>query len=256
VVAATLSPSRAKAGHFYVWMAGVCALIAFTAFAGTYWLQVPAGTFVGQPILHLHAILFSAWPLFFLFQTWQAANGRLAQHRAWGLAGVSLATAMVLVGLAVAVNSVTVSRSTETAGVLAFMIVPVSAIAVFGVLVAAAIANINRPEWHKRLMLVATISILQAAVARYVFLARTGGGPGKRPGLGPPQHVEITVPAGLAIDMLIVAAIVYDWRTRGRPHPAYLVAGGLVLAVQLLRVPLSSTPAWLDTAAALASFGR
>jgi hypothetical protein len=43
---------------------------------------------------------------------------------------------------------------------------------------------------------------------------------------------------------LIVAAIVYDWRTRGRPHPAYWIAGGAWLAIQLLRIPFSKTPAW------------
>ena len=29
-----------------------------------------------------------------------------------------------------------------------------------------------------------------------------------------------------------------------RPHPAYLIGGGIVLATQLLRVPLSTTAAW------------
>ena len=35
------------------------------------------GTFVGSPLLHLHALLFSAWTLFFLLQTTFAARGRV-----------------------------------------------------------------------------------------------------------------------------------------------------------------------------------
>jgi hypothetical protein len=44
MVAVALNPARRKAGYFYVWMAAVCALIAFGGFAPTYWLQLPAGT--------------------------------------------------------------------------------------------------------------------------------------------------------------------------------------------------------------------
>jgi hypothetical protein len=56
--------------------------------------------------------------------------------------------------------------------------------------------------------------------------------------------VFVSVPPGLAVDLLLVAAIVYDWRTRGRPHPVYLIGGALLLANQLLAVPISATPAW------------
>jgi hypothetical protein len=47
----------------------------------------------------------------------------------------------------------------------------------------------------------------------------------------------------------------YDMRTRGRPHPAYLIGGAIVLAVQVLRVPLSTTPLWYAIADFLARFG-
>src|SRR5258708_32291878 len=98
MVATTISPTRASTGRFYVWMAGACALIAFGGFAETYWLQLAQGTFVGGPLLHLHGLLFSAWTLLFLSQTWLAANDQLEHHRAWGVVGISLATAMVFVG--------------------------------------------------------------------------------------------------------------------------------------------------------------
>jgi hypothetical protein len=55
--------------YFYVGMAAACVLIAFESFAGTYWLQLPAGTFVGSPIIHLHAVLFSGWTILLLSQT-------------------------------------------------------------------------------------------------------------------------------------------------------------------------------------------
>ena len=83
-------------------MAGACLVIAVGGFAPTYWLQLAPGTFVGSPLVHLHGALFTAWPVFLLLQTTFAARRRMDRHRAWGLFGISLATAMVCVGFAVA----------------------------------------------------------------------------------------------------------------------------------------------------------
>jgi hypothetical protein len=248
--------SAGNARHwFYVWMAGVCVFIAFVGFAPTYWLQLAPGTFVGSPLLHLHGLLFTAWPLYLLLQTVLAARGRVARHRAWGLLGVSLATAMVFVGFAVA-NDVLVVRLAAGFGdrARAFHIASTSLITLFGILVAAAIVNVSRPEVHKRLMLLATIAMLPPAIARLFFAVSVGIGPGLRPGIGPPRTVESILAPTLIADALILAGLVYDMRTRGRPHPAYLIGGALILAVQLLRVPVSTTQWWYAAAEFLARF--
>ena len=39
-------------------------------------------------------------------------------------------------------------------------------------------------------------------------------------------------------------AIVFDWRTRGRPHPVYVYGGIALVAVKLLNWPISVTPLW------------
>ena len=90
MVAATLASASRKTGTFYVWMAAACAAIAFGGFAPTYWLQLAPHAFIGPPLIHLHAVLFAAWPVLLLSQTFLAANSKLNQHRAWGLAGISL----------------------------------------------------------------------------------------------------------------------------------------------------------------------
>jgi hypothetical protein len=253
MVAVVLDSGRARVSHFYVWMAAVCALVAFGGFAPTYWLQLPAGTFVGPPLLHVHGMLFSAWTLLLLSQALLAANGRLDHHRAWGLAGISLATAMVVIGIAAAILTL---RTGLAAGYgdrsRAFFILPVSAVVMFGGFFIAAVANIRHPEAHKRLMLLATIVLLQAAMARVFFVLITGGGPGLRPGLGAPPPLAIGLVPGLIVEFLIVAGIVYDWRTRGRPHRVWLIGAAIVTAVTLLRGPLSGTRGWLAIADHLA----
>ena len=246
---------RESTRWFYVWMAGACALIAFGGFAPTYWLQLAPGTFVGSPLLHLHGWLFSAWTFYFVAQTTFVAMGRLERHRTWGLAGISLATAMVLVGFAAA-DEVLTRRLAAGFGdrARAFHIVSTSMAALFGAFVVAAIVLVRRPEVHKRLMLLATISILPPAIARVFYAVNVGMGAGLRPGLAGPRTVESVLLSALLADLLIVAAMTYDWRKRGRIHPAYLMGGGIIVAVQLLRAPLSKTQWWYSIADVLSRF--
>ena len=251
----TVTISQSAFPRFYVWMAIACVVIAFGGFAPTYWLQLPAGTFVGSRLLHLHGALFFAWTILLLVQTVLVASGRLPNHRAMGLAGIALASAMVFTGIAAAIGTLTLGLS-EGYGdrSRAFMIIPVTAIGLFAGFFAAAIANIQRPEWHKRLMILATVSLLQAAMGRVFFVLITGGGPGLRPGLGAPPPLSIGLVPSLIVELLIVAGMAYDWKTRGRPHPAWLIGVAVITAVILIRGPIAGTSAWLATADFLSSF--
>jgi hypothetical protein len=162
---------------------------------------------------------------------------------------------MVLVGFAAA-DEVLTRRLAAGFGnrALAFHIVSTSMAALFGVLVCAAIAYVRRPDVHKRLMLLATISVLPPAIARVFYVVNVGMGAGLRPGLSGPRTVESVLISALLADLLIVVAMTYDWRTRGRIHPAYLIGGGIIVAVQFLRAPLSTTRWWYSTADFLARF--
>lgn len=250
MAASASAVSPAVTGRFFLVMALVCALIAFLGFAPTYWAPLAAGTLTEAPIVHLHGLLFSAWSLFFVTQAALVATARPAQHRAMGLIGIALASAMLFVGLATAIHSadahITAGFGDRARG---FLIVPVTTILFFAVAVTVAVAVRSRPEVHKRWMLVGSVAILMAAVARIVRFLRFG----TDVPAGPPP-IEASIVAGLATDLLIVAAIAYDWRKRGRPHPAYWVAGGAWLAIQLLRIPFSKTQAWHACADALLAF--
>ena len=236
---------RARAGvaaparYFYFHMALACMAVAFLGFAPTYWLPLAAGSFASTPVVHFHGLLFFTWTLYFAFQTWLAASGRTARHRSLGVIGVSLATAMTIFGFLVAVNAMKRSAAIgQTDAGIAFAIVPLSGILFFAVVFALAIANTRRPEIHKRLMLLAGISILDAAVARWFLTFLAPPGP---PG---PPPVPVTIAPALVAYLLLVVAIAADWRTRGRPHPVYIYGGAALLAVKLLNWPISTTAAW------------
>jgi hypothetical protein len=231
--------ATSHARYFYFYMALACIAVAFLGFAPTYWLPMASGKVPPMPVVHFHGMLFFAWTLYFAFQSWLAASGQVARHRTIGLIGVSLATAMTIFGFLVAVNAMKRSAALGlTDEGIAFAIVPLSGILFFAVAFTLAIANVRRPEIHKRLMLLAGISLLDAAVARWflTFLAPPGA-------IGPPP-VPVTIAPALVAYLLLVAAIVFDWRTRGRPHPVYVYGGIALVAVKLLNWPISATPLW------------
>jgi hypothetical protein len=69
--------------RFYFWLSLVCLAIGIGGFAPTYWLQVPAGTFTGSPLMHIHAVVFTGWLVLLVGQNWRIAQGRLDHHKAW-----------------------------------------------------------------------------------------------------------------------------------------------------------------------------
>jgi len=99
-------------------------------------------------------------------------------------------------------------------------------------------------------MLLAGISILDAAVARWFLTFLAPPGPA-----GPPP-VIVTIPPALIAYLLLVAAMVFDWRTRGRPHRVYVIGGIALVAVKILNLPISTTHAWHSIAGGILAMAQ
>ena len=236
-------PAAERRSSFYLFMAGLFVVIAFGGFTPTYWAKLAGGSFRGAPIIHIHGALFFAWTLFFFVQTALVASGRTLRHRDWGLAGIALATAMAITIVLAAIHSIKVAQGIGMGDAARrFTVVSLSGLVLFSAFIALAIANVRRPEVHKRLMLLAMVPLMHAATAR-LFLTAFAPSDAK----GPPP-IFVSVPPGLVVDLAIVAGIVHDWRTRGRPHPVYLWGGAALLATQLGSVPLGASATWLAIA--------
>jgi hypothetical protein len=214
---------------FYTGMALAAIVAVFIGFSRTYYLR---SRFQDGPLpfyLQAHGAAFSAWMMFFLTQTSLVAAGRTDVHRRLGWAGAALAAFMVMVALTAAVVS---GRRNFAAGFesesLTFLTTPVFSMVVFLALVATAVYHRRAPETHKRLMLLATISILDAATARW-----------------PIAIVQTSSWAyyGFA-DLFIAAAIVYDVISRRRIHPAYIWGSLVIVVSQYLRDVIGQTDAW------------
>ena len=219
---------------FYSSMAIAMGLTVLIGFASTYYVPLLSGrpivTLSGGAagsLVHLHGVLFTSWMVLFVIQTTLVASHRVAIHRRLGTAGVALAAAMVAVGTATAIS--TAARGSAPAGIdpLAFLAIPLFDMILFATFVTAAVVKRRNRETHKRLMLLAYVSIVVAAVARL---------PGVLP-LGPLAFFGIAF-------LFVVVASAYDYASRRRVHPVY-VWGGLLIAVSVpARLAISSTGPW------------
>jgi hypothetical protein len=245
---ATASGVRAASRNFYVWMAGSFLIVAFGGFIPTYWAKVATGSFHAEPIIHIHGALLFTWICFYFVQTLLVAKGRTLDHRAWGLAGIALFTAMMC---SILVGEEAVLARNQALGfgdaALRFSAVTLTAWPVMAVIFTLAIVKIRKPETHKRLMTLLMIGIMTPAIARvFVTLFAPPGASGPPPPL-------VALPASLVADLFLVVAIVRDWRMLGRPHPVYVYGGIATLAQELLTAPIASTAAWMQIAKAFAS---
>lgn len=145
-------------------------VIAITVggFAKSYYL----GSYFHAPALPLttriHGAAFTAWVIFFLAQTMLVASHRTDVHRKLGWIGAALAAFMCVIAIKtaiMAVHAAVVCCNAELAR--GFLIVPVSDVIVFGILVGCAVAYRRDAIAHKRLMLLATLAILDAATGRW-----------------------------------------------------------------------------------------
>jgi hypothetical protein len=229
VPARTLIRSEPK--FFYFQMSLVCMAVAYLGFLPSYWTPMVAGTLREAPVTHIHGAIFFSWSLYIVFQSWLGATRQIARHRAVGLIGVSLATAMLIFGVMVSIQRMreTAAAGQAEAGV-GIAIVALSNILLFAALIVFALVNIRRPEWHKRLMLMAAISILGAPIARWLMV-----------------YLHVPPPASLSdwlACLLAAVPMLQDWRVRGRPHNAYWLAFSAIVAVRLVRIPFGESQLW------------
>jgi hypothetical protein len=228
-------------------MALVCMAVAFLGFLPTYWMRVAQGTAHFDPVVHIHGLIFFTWTVFFVFQTWIAASGQVARHRLVGLIGVSLATAMVILGVLVAMHSMHGRAANGQADFgLQRSVVALTDITCFAVSMVAAFFNIPRPEWHKRLMLTAAISILGAPIFRWFVVF------GHIPR---PTPLYVALEAQGVVILLCLVPILCDWRVNGRVHPAYMWGFSGVVIARLLQATAGPTDAWHGIASWVNSLG-
>jgi len=215
---------------FYSGMAIAILMVIFVGFSRTFYLRPYFHSERLIPLLILHGMIFSSWLALFVTQTTLVATKRTRIHMKLGIAGGVIAALMIIIGSFTAIVRAKGPSPLPDVNPLSFLTIPLGDMLVFGILVSAAFYFRRKLDTHKRLMLLSSIALLPAGVARWPIGFIETGGP--------------LVFYGLA-DLFIVPCLVFDIVTRGRPHRATLLAGSLVVISQPLRLMIGSTHAWL-----------
>jgi hypothetical protein len=221
------------ARQFHSRVAITLAAIVFLAFTRNYWAPLTMGTLDLPRAIHVHAVVAFLWMLFFAVQTTLVANGRVTRHRELGLLGISMATALVITGLV----ATTVSLKAGLAGpkpefARLANVLGIFAMTLFSLFITLALANIRKPELHKRFMVLATFSILQAAIARLIQLI---------PAISFPQRTTL---GAVVVDVLLLVVIAIDARLHRRLHPVYVWGFALLVTAQVSRILVLKTEWW------------
>ncbi len=206
----------------------VAALVVFTGFSRSYYLKA----FFDSPALpsllvHLHGIVMTLWFALFLVQARLIATHRTQLHRKLGLAGIGLAVLVVVVGCFTAIVAAKAGRAPPGPPPLVFLAIPLGDMVVFAILFTLAIQFRRLPDFHKRLMLLASLSMLTAAIARFPIPASAG----------------LPLFFGL-MDALLLACIAFDTIRNRRLHPAFGWGFLLVFLSQGARLAGAGTPQW------------
>lgn len=221
---------------FYGCMAALIALTVFIGFAPTFylakWLDPPHPILAATPLVYVHGAIFTSWILLFVAQTALIAGRRVDLHRKLGVLGAFVAALMVMVGTLTALHGVVRASGPPGIDPARFLAIPLFDMVVFPVLVTMGVRARRDRQAHKRLMLLSTIGILAAAIARWPLSIM--------------QHGPL---AFFAVnDLYILVVVGFDLATTGRVHRA-TVWGALVIVIsQPLRLVISGTDAWLTFA--------
>jgi hypothetical protein len=215
---------------FFLGMGIVILVSVFVGFAPTYYL---AGVFKGPALpnllVHMHGAVFTLWIVLLMVQIGLVGKGRVDVHRRLGMLGFGLACLVVVFGVLVATENLVRNYGDGSVEFKAFYAVTLSDILMFSILVYFSFRNRFNPVAHKRLILIATLALLDAAYDRWPI---------------PVAWWDDRVTPLLCTYPLLLLLMLYDWWSTGKIQRSTLWASLLLAVVQQGRDLFGHTAAW------------
>jgi hypothetical protein len=214
---------------FFTALAASLLLAVLIGFGRTYYFRAllpPQATVLPpSPLVHAHAMLFSAWILLFVVQTSFVAAGRRDLHMRLGLIGLPMVLSMLVVGTLTGLN---LSKRLAGLPIDPYMMMALPLIAMVGcaILFLTALALRRTPGAHKRLMVLGMAAMIGAAFARMPF-------------------IPFLIGAFFLPNIYTVALIAWDLVTDRRPHRSTLLGGVVVLSATVGILFVWQNPVWL-----------
>lgn len=188
--------------------------------------------------VHFHAAAMASWLLLLVVQSTLAQRMDLALHRKIGWVGLVLVLAIPPLAIAACVAMMRAHAVPPFFTPAFFLTLVAVESLTFAGLVIAAIALRRRTQWHRRLMIGATIILLEPAFGRLLPMPLMGGWG---------EWVAMVL-------QLVAVGIVarHDLGARGKLHAATLLVAGAVVFTHLFDTIVGATPAMIGLAGSIA----
>ena len=210
--------------YFMLVFALTSAGLVLAGFTRTFFIPLIQQTFAAPWFVYVHGAFFFTWVALFIAQAGLVASRRVAVHRRLGQVAVPLIPLMALSGLTVAFWSTARDfRAGHDASVIAFFFGELADIAMFVMFAVSAIALRRQSEWHKRLIVLATLAVLGAAIGRIPVVGAL---------------------ANYITPGLLITLIAFDFASRGRPHVMSLLGSAAFVILTFTEDLIGATNGW------------
>lgn len=216
---------RKSRSPFFVGMSVAVLFLVVAGFGRTLYFRdffdVPAA----PTYLIAHGVLMTIWFVWFVLQTTLVERRRVDLHRQAGFIGVGLGVAIVILGVMVTPGIMpTLTGDVDVDANLrrlsGFVWADFGLLLSFSVFLTAAVYLRRRPEFHRRLMMLTSISLLAPALARI----------GAWPIFGGVNRMSFAL--GLLLALLTAVAI-HDLISTKRLHIVTVIGGSFFVVVRI-----------------------
>ena len=212
---------------FFFWMAVLLIAIVVSGFS-IVGISRPGGPMATPLFLHFHGAVFLGWFVLLAAQARLMGAGAGELHKKLGLASISLALAIVVIGYfvvegALAKPGFTIAGRPAVYG----SVFPITDIVNFSIAYTLGVLNRGNSAAHKRFMLIAAMLMIDPAMARLVM------------SLGLPGMLILALEVSL-----FLALIAYDLIKLRRPHWASLIGLALYVVMFSFKLNIQNVSWW------------
>ena len=212
--------------YFYLFLSLLIAAVVVAGFSKTVDQSLLHAAPPRPVLLWLHGAAFSGWVVFYILQSALVRVRKVSVHRTLGWFGAALAALMVVLGFVVSVVMGRFDALVLKAPDPAFLSVTFYDMFAFGTLVGLAILWRSQPEFHRRLLALATCGLLDAGFGRFLFLF---------------NHNVFY----LCVDAVMLLGVARDLLVDKRVHKVYLYALPVLVVGQNVAIYLwRNSPGW------------
>lgn len=214
--------------YFFVSMAILFPILVALGFTPDY-QEILGGKFKVHWSLHVHGAIMTVWLGIFLAQTLLVAKGNIKRHRQLGQTGFVFGILVILSLITLIVRALIVNNPPMPDFQFDILFIQLQGLVLFAFFFTWGMLARKHAAAHKRLLLLASLVIMQAAIDRIRFL--------------PAIHGAIFV-RFLYLDLLLIPLFVYDWRTLKRIHVMTWFGALLICTLQIGIVWGWGSPGW------------